>query len=574
MSISSAIFLGGLALTPGLASQAPTPEPGAELVWPSDPRAFYRDLMEARSGEACSPASWPRAASEICNFHPLGDDTASNTTVTFLPLLHELCREQALKPPLKARFELGAFPQNQASGLGRPFEVFNSAWNSVLVGPEVGRAWSDLPPALNLELQHAFSPRAFIYFRMGLRRDVAAWHKDDYRLNVPFSANEVDLNEPSRGYLHFEGDWMTFTAGRFPIHWSPSPEFSLALSDAVPYHNGVSWALKMQHVRYRFLISSLNPWLEGTPPSGPGEDYPAGSEEWRQRHYPVIGQSDNAHNRIYDARMKTLFAHRLEAWLGPIALGVTETNVVGGKPIDFRDANPFAVFHNDFREGYSNNGVSLDALARLPSGLAMAGEIYMDDIEYTETEGDVQSPSILGLMGSLRHSFPLRGWAVSHSLHVVRTDPFLYGAHQPLNVASSRHILTSNFQLDGPIVVDKYVVDYPLGYLRGGDALDFWYRAEARSTRLKLKIGAGILAKGEVDLGTPYESYYSPHGEAPTGMAERELRLQALGTWRWRPGMDVTGGASMSRFENKRHFRGKGGTHFLMTAGASWTFPH
>ena len=188
------------------------------------------------------------------------------------------------------------------------------------------------------------SSRTFAYLRLGLRRDFSAWRRDDLALNVPLATKEVDLNEPSLGYLNWTGDYLDLTVGRLPLHWSPSPEFGLALSDAVPFHNAVQAVLKMPRLRYRFLVSSLNPWLEGTPSGNTSSgSFPVGSEEWRQRHYPDLPGSENAHRRIYDARSKTLIAHRLETQWEPAAFGVTEAYVVGGKVSDLRDVSIHAV---------------------------------------------------------------------------------------------------------------------------------------------------------------------------------------------------------------------------------------
>lgn len=571
MSISSAIFLGAI----GFAGSSSPPDSGsAELFWPSDEHVFMMEVLEAHISRAYPTLSWPRSKSEICTVNGIVGDSASKSTVTFSHLLHDFCRERDRRRPIGVKIEVGSYALGKIAPLGLPFESFGGTWGSTRTDPELGRAWTRLPPAVNLELRHGFSPRAFIYFRMGLRRDLSAWRRDDLALNLPLSSDEVDLNEPSLGYFHWEGDFLATTVGRFPIHWSPNRDFGLMLSDAVPYHNAVQSVLKMPRLRYRFLVSSLNPWLEGTPTGNPsGTDFPEGSEEWRQRHYPVLPGSENAHKRVYDQPIKTLIAHRLETWAGPVSLGITETNVVGGKTPDLKDMNPFGVFHNDFREGFSNNNVSVDAAWKLPLGFTLAGEFFMDDIEWSDTEGNGTTPSLLGYMGALRHSFSARGWAVSQSLHAVRTDPFLYGFLQPLNTYSSRHVLTSNDQRPGDArFVDKYVIDYPIGYLRGADAYDFWYRVDGvRGRALRISATAALLAKGEAGAGTPFEQYFISHGSSPTGVAERELRVSASGEWRWKHGLSLLGGAEFRKVDNQDHVSGEDRLLLHFSAGVSWS---
>jgi hypothetical protein len=344
----------------------------------------------------------------------------------------------------------------------------------------------------------------------------------------------------------------------------------------VPYHNGAEFALKIPHLRYRFLYSSLNPWLEGTPGGDSASDaYPPGSEEYRQRHYPDVNAADVFHKRVYDARVKTLFAHRLEAVAGPLALGITETEIIGGKPPDWRDAGHFVFFHNDFKEGYANGALGLDAIVRLPRGIELLGEYYIDDVSYPETEGQDATPSLHGWMLGLRHAFAAAGWLFGQSLHAIRTDPYLYGYLQPLNTAASRIILTSNNQRHGDsLLVDKYVIDYPIGYLRGGDAFDFRYRMDAwKGNRWHATFAAAVLSKGEVDLYTPYETYYSAPHDAPSGVAERELRLSLDGELRVGHGLALRTGAGWRQIENAGHMRGEDHAEARGMGGISWACP-
>jgi hypothetical protein len=473
--------------------------------------------------------------------------------------LRDACADRLLPRIWGLDFEPGAYPLERPRNAIHPFEKFNGTWSSARVDPELGAEWSRLPPLAALALRYPVTAHSILAFRIGLHRDLSAWSGDPSGSNIPLSDREVDLNEPSLGYFRADDAHYAFTIGRFPVHWSPSPEYGLALSRSVPYHNGAEIALKVPHARYRFLVSSLNPWLEGTPAGdSSGEAYPPGSEEYRQRHYASDHGASLFHKRVYDARVKTLFAHRVEADLGPLSLGNTETQVIGGKPPDLRDAGPFVFFHNDFKEGYANGALSLDAGLGLPKGFALAGEYYIDDASYPETEGDGGTPSLGGWMASIRQAFAAGGWLVGQSLHAIRTDPYLYGYLQPLNTAASRIVLASNNQRHGDsLFTDKYVIDYPLGYSRGGDAFDFWYRLEAwKGERWHGVFAAGILAKGGVDLYAPYESYYGASHDAPSGVAERETRLRVEGDFRPKPGIALRAGAGWRRIGNAGHARG------------------
>jgi hypothetical protein len=547
----------------------------SEPVWPGDEIGkiwqAHSNIAEKQSGLQ----TWPLSVGEICGSlgeSPLADSAPSGPTEG---MLRHYCEDKSRLKPFSITVDAGVYPAGLKRPTGTPFEDFDLNWGTNRVDPEIGRQWSKTPSAIKTELSYPISPKSFLHLRLGLRRDLHAWHQDPLGSNVPLSTKEVDLNEPSLGYFHAENDRFAFTLGRFQVHWSPSPDFGLALSQAVPYHNAAEFTLKMPKARYRFLVSSLNPWLEGTPlGDSSGEAYPPGSEEYRQRHYPEGHGSSNFHKRVYAERIKTLFAHRLEGQIGRLGLGLTETQVIGGKVPDLRDAGPFVFFHNDFKDGYTNSALSLDAALDLPLGFSLAGELYLDDVQYADTEGEGNTASLLGYLAAVRHAFAARGWVFMQSLHAIRTDPFLYGYTQPLNTMASRHILASNNQDEGDArFVDKFVVDYPIGYLRGGDAYDFWYRMEAWRGPIRLAFSAALLNQGEVDIATPYENYYQSAHDSPTGTPERELRMGLEGAFRIRRGPEIHCGMSWESIRNEGHIRGKEANRARFSLGSAWSFP-
>ncbi|MEO7426611.1 MAG: hypothetical protein ABI036_15590 [Fibrobacteria bacterium] len=534
--------------------------PGENGGWPKT-MAGICSALERIASAAQSPDQAGRAA------HTEGRPLAA--------ALNALCLEKTRGRPAVTTLDLGAYPRERSYPLGHAFETFASGWGSIRVDPERAAVWQEMPSALKEDLSYPVSDHSYLHVRIGLRRDLAAWHQDPLGLDLPLSSKEVDLNEPALGYFHAENERFAFTVGRFQVHWSPSPDFGLALSRSVPYHNAAEFALKMPRMRYRFLASSLNPWLEGTPMGdSSGEDYPPGSEAYRQRHYASANGAVNFHKRVYAENIKTLFAHRLEGELGPLGLGITEVEIIGGKIPDLRDAGPFVTFHNDFKDGYTNGALSFDATCKLPAGLSLGAELYLDDVQYSQTEGTGNTASLLGYLAVLRHAFQMRGWACSQSLNIVRTDPFLYGYLQPLNSMASRQILASNFEVGDSAYVDKYVVDYPIGYLRGGDAFDFWYRMEAwNGFKTRLSLSAAVLAKGDVDLYTPYEDYFASPHDSPSGTAEREFRLRMEGEYRWRRNTSFHAGAGWQSVWSPERLGGGHADHFQGSLGIAWSLP-
>jgi len=544
-------------------------EPITSASDPKFPREDYSRLASGAGIGKAAPATW----GELCG--DANPDSVPESTPAAETRRGD-CAVKSARHPLDLGIDLGFYPPIGPRQAIRPFESFDGTWQSARVDPERGAQWTRLPPVAAVGLRYPLTVHSMVAFRIGLRRDISAWNGDASGSNLPLSDREVDLNEPSLGYFHAEDEHYAFTLGRFPVHWSPSPEYGLALSRSVPYHNGAEFALKMPRLRYRFLASSLNPWLEGTPAGDSAStDYPPGSEEYRQRHYVSANAAGLFHNRVYDDRVKTLFAHRVEGDLGPLSLGITETSIIGGKPPDLRDAGPFIFFHNDFKEGYANGAIGLDGNLRLPGGIALLAEYYIDDVNYSETEGSRNAANLQGWMVGLRHAFAARGWLFGQSLHAIRTDPYLYGYLQPLNTASSRIILASNNQRHGDsLFVDKYVIDYPIGYFRGGDAFDFWYRMDAwKGGRFRATFTAGLLAKGPGDLYTPYETYYSASHDAPSGVAERELRLGFEAERRFGRGLSAHGGLGWQRLWNEGHVRGEDRIGAQATGGVAWEIP-
>jgi hypothetical protein len=107
--------------------------------------------------------------------------------------------------------------------------------------------------------------------------------------------------------------------------------------------------------------------------------------------------------------------------------------------------------------------------------------------------------------------------------------------------------------------------------LRGGDAFDFWYRLDAwKGERWRATLAVGVLAKGKVDLYTPYETYYSASHDAPSGTAERHMRLRLEGEWRPAHGLAVKVGAGWSAFRNAGHVRGVYREAARVMAGVAW----
>jgi hypothetical protein len=609
----------------------PESSPNAHFLTPRDLPAAPITVWPATRAESGWDEGWGMDGGRDC----LDSNSSSSSSSA----------HSAPKPPwLRLGASVGTFPGGKLYPLGQPFETFRGNWGSMRLSPEQGLAYSEVPPAASLALAYAFNPHVFAYMRASLKRDLRAWHEDPLGGNWPISTNEIELNEPSLGYLVADASWGRAILGRFPLHMGPSPEFSLLVGGQKPAHDALLLSLKAPAVRYHFAFAGLNTWLQGTPTGDTSSfDYPVGSEAWRQRHY-AQGDGENAHLRVYDARAKSLNVHRLEAVFGSaraggagtgesphsekplqtnpvhphpwgLTIAISEMQIIGGKVPDLRDVQPFAVWHNDFKYGYTNNLVHLDFRLdyRLPSRgsgpgaqggatdagashtFALFGELALDDLPYAPKEGEEQKAItgwLLGLEHAARWGAGRNAWM--HRLHVVKTDPRLYHFAQPYNTYFARQILNTNVQpASDPNFIDRLVIDYPVGYLRGGDAYDFWYRGT-----LHLAPGSGPLAwlpwlrRG---ASITLKLAYLQHGEITEATLPQDIDVQAetpsgtpLEEWRGELAVDagltrtltLQGGAGARRWQiGDVHGEGNGrgadgrpmrGNHFWGQVGLVW----
>lgn len=516
----------------------------AQLIWPNDELgSTWRRAIASFPGSRFTSV-WPKSVAEICR------DTSEfiNNELVFEEL-KKLCRTYSKLPFFNLQVNLASHALNKRYPLGDSLDDLSSGNGTALaykVTPDQGQSWEALPPLLQMELQYPFSQCALVYFRLNVMRIVDAWHNDPFSLNIPTGGvNDVDINEPSLGYFNFNRDFIAVHLGRFPVHWSPSSQYGLTLTSSVPYHDGLMVSLKIPNIRYHYLISSINPWLSGTP-TQPGTPFPIGSEEYRQRNPP---RDFNSRNRVYDQPLKTMFGHRLEMILGRFEAGITELVMIGGKPPSLRDGNPFIFFHNNYGDGFDNVGLSIDGKVKLPGKFNFFGELFLDEIQEADDGG---SPTNLGWMIGAEYNFTWEGVSFFHCFHLTKTDPFLYNYEKPYLTFYSRHVLKSNFiELGSKPFIDTYVIDYPLGYFRGSDALDFWYNIQCRLTeKISADLELGWLQQGEKDA---YSLHEKEELSSPSGVTESETRLSFSVHYQFTPRMNTVLGYGFQYLDQLHH---------------------
>ena len=446
----------------------------------------------------------------------------------------------------------------------RRADRFGGNWGAESVPAEMAWAWDTLPAFAELSLG-ARRQDVELLLRLPLRRDLESWRGDPVGfLPVP-SPSQLDINVPREAWMRLDTRVGEVRLGRFAPEVSPSHGVILS---GTPWIDGLTWKLSMGHVRYRFLAASLNPWLNGTPTDSSGRipsenavgslSAPLGSENWRQSHLALGDQ----HGRIYDDPYKSLFLHSLGYVAGAWEFTVIEQTLVGGKAPQFRDANPFMVWHDNFGDGYSRSFFSFEVRRESPElGLfwsQLSTQLLKspvgEDIGY---DPPLQAAAALGWKRDWSGSSGR--WAVASS--VAATTPTFDNHLLPLLKMTSRQLYRSNARdQSDPDYADVFEVDDPLGYVRGPDAVDVWNRLgwQEPSDAWGLWGELDLLQQGEATLETDIKTLMGKNLPL-SGVVERELRAVAgaqarlTAHWRWH------GSLGLSVFQNRDHRNGEDG---------------
>ncbi len=547
-------FLAGPAWSAALATSllivstvaAVTPEP---TLLATDEVNFWFRAEKIRLSSGDIPQEWPYSYSENCSYP---------TTEKNLLHMPNKCSTDSLKGAWhgKLSLSLGLNPSGRDYPLGTVLDYFNGPsggeWQAYRVNSEDFSEWEKQSPLLWLYNSYNITSFSQIVFRAALRRDYAAWHDDPLGSGLPTASSEVDINEPKLAYLDLHWDNIGLILGRFPVHWSPNWHFGLGLSRSVPYHDGILARLKIGQLNYHYLVSSLNPWLAGTP-AHIGDEPPTASERYRQLYYSDF--DSNAHRREFAAMSKTLFAHRISWQIYSLQLGITEMNMVGGKSPSLRDGSPFILFHNNYGSGYSKNAISADASLALPFGFHLLSEMRIDDINYSDTETSTDTPTLLGYQIGAEHVWANPSIRIWQGMFFVKTDPFQYNSFRPLTSHYAREVYKSNYyDLQDRPFVDTYIIDHPLGYFRGADALDFWYMNSVLFPHgFGLESRFALLQKGENDAATPFESYVNGDLQSPSGQVEKEWNARIGLSWSHAMLGIFRAGTEMRKIEGENH---------------------
>lgn len=443
---------------------------------------------------------------------------------------------------------------------------YGSNWRGLQIPLETARQYETIDPMLSLRFGGSYKTLT-VLFDFPLRKDLAAWYHDGSSSNVTLSPSNIDINVPIRGYARWEYGAGFVQAGRFKPDMGPSPN-TLALGGA-PYHDAIHWNFSPGIFRYDFFLSSLNAHLHGTT-SSPGASPDSLTEAWKQENLQI----DNQRNRVYSESYKTLVYHRIGLDLKRVWFYVIEQSVVGGKQIEWRTANPFMFWHDNYATGYTKANATLELGLRPIRGSSFYYQLGIDDIKSPVGEtGKNSTRSILSHLVGYRQIVETKSAGTfDFRLDAVLTDPAAGNERLPLLKYTSRRLYKSNYlEQSDPNFADMFFVDYPLGYRRGPDAKDLWLTVGWTFGRHALNLELAWLRQGDKELYTDYDEAIACK-QSLSGIVERQYVADLSYAVKLAYGFSAKIGGGIRRYRNLEHVEGDDGIDGWGTLGVAWDF--
>lgn len=450
-------------------------------------------------------------------------------------------------------------------------DTYGSNWFALRIPLANGYAYEQLPGMLTLTLRGNYDSTLIVQSVFPLRRDFEAWHTDPAGLSVFYTPNELDINLPKEGWFRWNNKFGYVQMGRFKPDLGPSPN-AVIWGNGAPFQDAILWNLDFGMASFDWMMVSLQPGLTGTPDSvggdGPGPEIwskiacrdGSASETWVQSHC----STPNQRNRAYDDPSKTLFLHRIrwDANWGWFAL--VEQALIGGKDPAPRDFNPYMIWHDNFGDGYTKSSTSAELGITPFRGTKMYWQGDFEDIASPvgETDGET-APTTMGLLAGWRQDWRTDSlWAIWSRIDAVYTDPTFNNHRLPLLKMTARRIYRSNHRTQGekdsngnPSFADTYIVDYPLGYKRGADALDLWlnFGVESKVHRAGGELELAWLRQGDKEQWTPWDEAAKMKKNL-SGVVEEDKRIWLSG-WKAYGRFTVATGMGVRKLRNEDHIR-------------------
>ena len=251
---------------------------------------------------------------------------------------------------------------------------------------------------------------------------------------------------------------------------------------------------------------------------------------------------DFFYGQLWTDPQRYMAGHRLDVALGRTVLGLSETVVYGGRPLDWMYALPVAWYYaNQFNERTNADNViwSVDAKTSCFRPVTLYGSFLIDDYQF-ESEG---YPNKLAAdIGARWVARPL-GLEVRGQYHWA--DIYTYSHEESLSVYVSGAGELNNG-------------DVLLGGQPGPDA-DSWFVNADVYPRANWRVSAGAFG-GRVGEGNDLRSFHlnvdEPHPAFPSGVVEKSVGLRAGTRWEFSGNRWVAAEYAHVNADNRGHVAG------------------
>jgi hypothetical protein len=461
----------------------------ATLFEHSNSNAWMINAYLSTRGETLPMESWPIPTGLFEKYTSIESNVRAN---------HELLPHAGGKLLSSTSFFANVFPELSANNWSyHP----KSKWVDLMQAYR----YDSMKPWLTFGYKTSIGDDLYALISIDLRKEMGNYFYKDDATNFPFTKLDptslaLGFNFPTKGYLSYSNENFAFNLGREQLSWGPMTH-GLALSDNSPYYDEASFiytttANFCKQFTFTYNMITVDPVLTH-------EEYEEQSES------PDV----NAHGFVYNARAKTLVAHRIDLMLWKnFRIGMGELNLIGGKVPDIQDINPFIIWHNTYGEGYSNVLGDLDFDYVPLNGWNLYGEFAVDDVTMP-TEAINYKPTAYGYALGVTKNFGNWENLSQIGAEYYYNCPWMYNRWQPYLTFTNRLMRASN----NP--GSRLFTDYPVGYIYGPDVETLNIFFKHHQDKVNFKAGFNWIKKGSITTLSDYNTN-DYDDTTPTGTVE------------------------------------------------------
>ncbi|MBR6943450.1 MAG: hypothetical protein IKH55_10500 [Fibrobacter sp.] len=451
----------------------------------------------------------------------------------------------------------------------------NHSWKGLRIPLENGRSYEEhIEPFFMLAFRAGYKDFHFL-LEAPLRKDLEAWYNSELKTNFTYKPSELDINVPINAYARWDNPVGFVKFGRFDPEDLKISKNDIFLG-GLPYHDGIQWKFNVGIFRYDFLLSSLNAWLFGDVMNHETGCPEKGTEAYVQKCTEYGKQVSNQRKRTYTENVKNMVFHRLGVETRKFWFYLVEQSVIGGKSLEFRSFNPFMYWHDNYATGYTSAATSVELGYKTSNGAKFYTQLNFEDVASPvgESKKMKTNRSIVNYMVGYYHELETNRYGkFSWRLDVVRTDPVANNSRLPLLKYTGRRNYRSNYQdqEDTLTFADAFFVDYPIGYRRGGDALDLWFDMNWKWRRHSAKLTLAWLRQGDKELYTDYDKALKEENSL-SGVVEKQFLVDAVYERTVTDWFKFYAGGGFRVYRNLAHDKNEDGADAWIRSGVKFSF--